>query len=299
MYIRFWGVVAMTGLFGALLPPRPVAAQENVLANPGFEEPDASAGDVFNAAVGWVPFSDPYTRWVTRQAPAQSGSQCLKLFGPWTQYGGTGMTQTFAAAPGQTWMAEIWSLNNSTDPMQGNNFCVIKILFLDAGGVNPPGGVWLAGVNVFEQRVADATSPLDEWQLFGAGSAPAPEGTAFAQLLIVEVQMHAGTAADPFRGGSVFLDEAVFRMRAATPCEFHNPVFDINDDQIVDIDHDLAFFESCVTGPGIPLAADAPLECTCMDRDSDQDIDMVEFAAFQRCYTGPNGTVDPSCDDNP
>jgi hypothetical protein len=290
---RLFGVAALAGLSALLMPSPPAAAQDNVLANPGFEEPDASGGDVPNAAVGWAPFGDPYTRWVTRQAPAQGGLQCLKLFGPWNQWGGTGMTQTFPAAPGQTWVAEIWSLNLSSDPMQPGNFCVMKILFLDSGGVDPPGGVWLAGVNVFEQRVADSTNTADLWQLFGVGSAPAPDGTAFAQFLIVEVQGN-----NPPLGGSVFLDDAVFRMRAATPCDFHNPVFDVNDDGKIDT-QDTETFEACATGPGIPLAADASLACKCMDRDGDNDIDQVEFAAFQRCYTGPSDTVDPDCDNNP
>lgn len=289
MYTRSLACSTLAVLVGLSVALRPASAQ-NVLANPGFEEPEASGGDVPDAALGWAPFGDPYTRWVTRQAPPQSGLQCLKMFGPWNQWGGTGMSQTFPAAPGETWVAEIWSLNFSADPISPGNFCVIKILFLDAGGVDPPGGVWLAGVNVFEQRVADSTSPLDLWQLFGVGSAPAPDGTAFAQLLIVEVQGN-----NPPLGGSVFLDDAVFRLQAADVCALHDPVFDVNDDNTVD-SQDMDAFQSCATGPAIPLAPDAPQICKCMDRNGDNAVDMHDYAVFQRCYSKATGSVDPDCD---
>ena len=212
------------------------------------------------------------------------------MFGPWNQWGGTGMTQTFLAVPGQTWVADIWSLNYSADPMQGANFCVMKILFLGDDGVNPPGGTWLAGVNVFEQRIADAASPLNAWQQFGIGSAPAPEGTAFAQLLIVEVQGN-----DPPLGGSVFLDDAVLRIEAADVCALHDPVFDVNDDQMVD-SQDFDVFRGCATGPAIPLAGDALPICKCMDRNADSAVDAEDFAVFQRCYAASTATLDPDCD---
>ena len=283
--------IVLAAMFTLLVQlPLMSAPPKNMLANPGFEDPPATPNDVSNAAVGWAAFGDPYTRWVTRQFAPHDGSQCLKLFGPWNQWGGTGMTQTFPAAPGQTWIGEIWSMNANGDPMQPGNFCVIKVLFLSSDGVNPPGGEWLAGVNVYEQKVADSTSPKDVWQMFGVGTAPAPDGTAFVQFLLVEVQGN-----NPPLGGSVFLDDAVLRMQPMDPCELHDPVFDINDDQRVD-SQDFDVFLSCLTGPAIPLAADAPQVCKCMDRDGDNDVDQADFGAFQRCYTGPLGTVDPNCD---
>lgn len=290
MYPKLSARITLAVLGAVLLGYSPASAQ-NMLVNPGFEDPPATAGDVPDAAAGWLAFGDPYTRWVTRQVPPQSGSQCLKLFGPWDQWGGTGMTQTFPAAPGQTWIAEIWSLNHSGDAMQAGNFCVIKILFLGADGENPPGGAWLAGINLFEQRVADSTQTLDVWQFYGVGTAPAPEGTAFVQFLVVEVQGN-----NPPLGGSVFLDDAVLRMLPTDPCALHDPVFDINDDHRVD-SQDFDVFRSCLTGPAIPLPADASQVCKCMDRDGDSDIDQAEFGVFQRCYTGAAGAVDPGCDE--
>lgn len=41
-----------------------------------------------------------------------------------------------------------------------------------------------------------------------------------------------------------------------------------------------------------------PNECSVLDSDADGDIDLVDFAVFQRCLTGP-GVVDPEQDDPP
>ncbi len=271
-------------LLGLLLPVSLVFAG-NRLANPGFESPSASGGDV-NVIHGWNKFGDPNTSWLTWQVPPHGGSQCLKMYGPWDQYGGTGMTQIFPAGPGETWIASIWSMNYSTDRMQNNNFCVMKIEFQDTGH-GPAGGTWLAGVNVFEERLADANTPLDVWTLHGLGTAPAPPGTAYVNFVLVEVQM-----GDPISGGSVFLDDAFL----SEVCDVHDPVFDTDDNGKVNAD-DFSVFKSCVTGPAIPLAADAPQDCKCMDVNGDSSIDMQDFGAFQRCYTGAAGTADPACAD--
>ena len=182
-------------------------ANANLLANPGFESPDASGGDL-NWADGWVSFGDPSLSLVT-QTQAESDLQSLKMFGPWGIGEGVGVLQTFAASQGQTWVAEVSSFNFSSDPMGTGNFCAMKIEFLDAG-YGPAGGSWLAGINVFEVWVADEYSPLDTWQQFGLGTAPAPAGTAFANYVLVEVQGYDGSEPWLPSGGSVFLDNAYF-----------------------------------------------------------------------------------------
>ncbi len=276
-----------TVLAGVLLPGSAGAAV-NLLANPGFETPDATAGDV-NTLTGWNAFGWDQLHWITRQTPppSHSGSQCLKLFGPWDQYGGVGATQIFPAKPGQTWIANIWSFNSSSDPMQNNNFCAMKVEFQDINH-GPAGGAWLAGVNVFEDRLADATTPLDSWTLHGLGTAPAPAGTAYANFVIVEVQM-----GNPISGGSVFLDDAFFNEA----CELHDPVFDLNDNGKVDSDERDAFL-ACWTGPSILLAPDASQDCRCMDRNGDLVIDQQDYGIFQRCYPGAAaGTDFTACDD--
>ncbi|HUW19133.1 MAG TPA: PEP-CTERM sorting domain-containing protein [Sedimentisphaerales bacterium] len=182
-------------------------ANANLLADPGFESPDASGGDL-NWVDGWLSFGDPSFSLVT-QTQAESGLQSLKMFGPWVIGEGVGLLQTFAASEGQTWVAEVSSFNSGSDPMGTGNFCAMKIEFLDAG-YGPVGGSWLAGINVFEVWVADEYSPLDTWRRFGVGTAPAPTGTAFANYVLLEVQGYDGS--DPWvpSGGSVFLDNACF-----------------------------------------------------------------------------------------
>jgi hypothetical protein len=83
-----------------------------------------------------------------------------------------------------------------------------------------------------------------------------------------------------------------------------HPVFDVTSqsdpgmrDQRVDT-FDFVAFAGCATGANVdPAVFDAlSLMCRCMDIDHDEDIDMDDFAGFQRCYTGPFGTIDPGCD---
>ena len=52
-------------------------AVANVLANPGFESPNASGGDVYGST-SWNAFNDAYT---TTHVTPNSGTQALKVSG--------------------------------------------------------------------------------------------------------------------------------------------------------------------------------------------------------------------------
>lgn len=174
----------------------------NQLANNSFEVPDASGGDT-GPITGWFEFGAPGTRFVTQGVPAQDGAQSLKMFGPFDFIGGgTGVGQTLPASPGETWVAEVYSRNDSIDAIGAGNFAAMKIEFLDAG-FGPVGGSFVDGVNVFEVVVADEFTTKDQWNFFGVGSAPAPAGTAFANMILVHVQ-----GGESITGGAVFLDNA-------------------------------------------------------------------------------------------
>lgn len=54
---------------------------------------------------------------------------------------------------------------------------------------------------------------------------------------------------------------------------------------------DFEAFESCASGPGIPLA----LDCGTSDFDGDTDVDQVDFSIFQRCFSGEGIAADPNC----
>jgi hypothetical protein len=116
-----------------------------------------------------------------------------------------------AALPGQTWVAEIYALNSSADPIDNVDFGVIKIEFLDAGLNLAAGGV--AGVDIFESPQINASTPQDQWTLLGVGTAPAPANTAYANFVIVKVDVDGG------QGGSLFWDDAVLRIDSTVGVE--------------------------------------------------------------------------------
>jgi hypothetical protein len=55
---------------------------------------------------------------------------------------------------------------------------------------------------------------------------------------------------------------------------------------------DLDRFGACATRQGVPWTDPC---CQYADFDHDGDIDMDDFAIFQRCYSGPSSTADPNC----
>jgi hypothetical protein len=175
-----------------LVTGTPASAQ---LLNPSFESPDASGGDQYGSD-NWGAFNQTWTT----AAIARTGSQSLKTFGPFFQFGGSGATQRLAAVPGQTWAGGIYAINWSADPIDNVDFAVYKIEFLDAGGALAAGG--LAGVDIFESPPINAGTPMDVWTFLGVGTAPAPANTAWAQAVIVKVDM------DGAQGGSIFWDDA-------------------------------------------------------------------------------------------
>lgn len=165
------------------------------LLNPSFESPSAAGGDVYGSD-NWSSFGYTYTT----AAIARTGSQALKTFGPFAQYGGSGCVQVVPAAPGQTWVGEIYAMNASFDPIDNVDFGVFKIEFLDAAFNFVAGATF--GVDVFESNPINASAPFDQWILLGVGTAPAPAGTAYARAVIVKVDMDGG------QGGSIFWDDA-------------------------------------------------------------------------------------------
>ncbi|MEM6330053.1 MAG: PEP-CTERM sorting domain-containing protein [Planctomycetota bacterium] len=175
------------------------------MTNGSFEAPDASGGDVSNGpAAPWVGFGDPNVRFTTA-TESFDGDQSLKTFGPFGFIGdGAGGLQSAPATPGTVYVGEIYALQQSADALQGGNFGVYKLEFLDAGG-GFVGGSPILGFNVFESNPFNAMSPLDEWTLLGVGGL-APAGTASVQAVIVQVQL--GDATGGIVGGAIFWDAA-------------------------------------------------------------------------------------------
>lgn len=84
-----------------------------------------------------------------------------------------------------------------------------------------------------------------------------------------------------------------------TVSDCNNPRFDINGDTFVDM-VDFAEFQRCWTGP---LPAGNILEgCECFDwnfAESDERINIEDFAVFQNCAKAAGVPADPTCDDAP
>ncbi len=176
------------------------------LLNPGFESPDASGGDVPGTS-DWVTFNQVFTT----AAVFHNGSQSLKTFGPFSPGGGSGAVQALPALPGETWVGEIFALNASFDPIDDVDFGVYKIEFLDVNFQLAAGGQ--LGIDVFESNPINGTTPQDVWTLLGVGTAPAPPATAYAQAVIVKVDIDGG------QGGSIFWDDARLFIDEPVPVE--------------------------------------------------------------------------------
>jgi hypothetical protein len=124
------------------------------------------------------------------------------------------------------YQGHVFARNDSRDAIQGNNFAVYKLEFLDANmqfveGLGQPAGTPLLGYNVFESNPINAGSPRDEWIELGVGG-DAPPGTEFVQAVIVHVQL--GDGQGNFVGGATFFDDA-FVMKVPEPSTLGLAVF--------------------------------------------------------------------------
>jgi hypothetical protein len=68
------------------------------------------------------------------------------------------------------------------------------------------------------------------------------------------------------------------------------PAADFDGDRDVD-GNDVAIFESCASGPGVPRTAG----CLGKDFDQDNDVDQADFSLIQRCYSGQDVPADANC----
>jgi hypothetical protein len=163
------------------------------LVNPNFDADNASGGDVFGAS-GWGAFNFAFT---TEFTPPLSAPNSLKIFGPFFQFGGSGVVQGgFAASEGQLWEASAYARIDSRDAMDPQNFAVVKLEFLNAGNT-------VIGFAESPQ-ITTSSLPVDTWQQFIAqGTAPA--GTTTAQIVLVHVQLD-----NPPAGGAIFFDNTAF-----------------------------------------------------------------------------------------
>ena len=185
-------------------------AHANLLSNPSFESPDASGGDL-PCSTDWGCFNSAFTSSNlfdsgNKTPPAVSGTQVLKMFGPFTgNPDASGAFQTFDANPGDIFEASVWAMSweqafPTPDPLDPTNFADLQLIFTDAGGVitgqfEVLGDVIDDGTNVY-------LAP-DTWtQLTLTATAPANTANVTYQLL------HIQAGENLFAGGAIRYDDA-------------------------------------------------------------------------------------------
>ena len=111
---------------------------------------------------------------------------------------------------------------------------------------------------------------------------PSPEGGVLDGILGMNFFWNRNLVFEPALGFSAFL-----HISEPIPVAFG--------DTDVDFDVDLTdarLMIECVSGP---TTATVSPECDHLDGDQDGDIDMRDYARFQRCFSGDDITADPTC----
>lgn len=136
---------------------------------------------------------------------------------------------------------------------------------------------------VLELLAAGGSSSADTEGIgFGAGST---DGT-----IHVTFDWVSGTNAGAFAPGA----EMAVLGRSLIPSACPDPFADTDGDGDVD-QSDFATWQTCLTGPGVPMPD--PAVCACLDTDDDDMVDADDLVSFNRCASGPDLAADPGCDD--
>lgn len=178
----------------------PLAAQTNLLVNPGFEELGGSYDGWFTEGSG-VQLSLPDGDNIIH-----TGAAAAKIYGEFTTCPGnpqfdTGLFgQYFTPTAGKIYELNGYAFVSSGDPLTGtdvctSNRCVAKVVFFDA----------VVGGNEIQSNeviIGNFDTPMDEWLEFTV-SAPAPAGALRVEALVIFLQ----PACDE---GATFVDDLTF-----------------------------------------------------------------------------------------
>jgi len=118
-----------------------------------------------------------------------------------------------------------------------------------------------------------------------------------APFIVEDLPSPDGGALDGIVGMNFFWNRNVILEPSLTESSFFHvsdPILfafgDYDADRYVDAD-DAFFWSICRTAP----AARPTPDCLHLDGDEDGDIDLLDFALFQRCFGGPEQAADPAC----
>jgi len=133
-----------------------------------------------------------------------------------------------------------------------------------------------AGISAFGGPLRYARAPFVVLDL------PSPEGGILDGILGMNLFWDRNIIFEPSLGGAAFL-------HVSDPVPF--AYGDFNADRDVDA-NDADWFVACSTPPAF---GSVDPECSHMDGDRDLDIDLADFAMFQRCFSGADVFADATC----
>lgn len=169
------------------------ASGSNVLTNASFEE--QTEGCVGSGYAHWVNFGNGQANHFENP---RTGEWAAKLFGG---YNGdpaySGWFQDVPAEPGSKWRARGWGRSVINDLIQDGNQVFLQIEFKDEFGFDLVGGA-----AVSQSMLTGALNPL-EYEFFQTSDVIAPEYTAFARIVVLQVQ-------SGFAGGATWWDDMSF-----------------------------------------------------------------------------------------
>jgi hypothetical protein len=151
---------------------------DNVLTNDSFE--DQTSGCVGSGYAHWVNFGNGQANM---NENVRSGAWAAKLFGG---YNGdpaySGWYQDVPATPGTKWRARGWANSLPTDLIADGNEVFVSIEFKDEFGFDLVGGAGLS------QWVPTGANNSLAYEFYQTPDAIAPDYTAFARIVILQVQ---------------------------------------------------------------------------------------------------------------
>ena len=174
------------------------AQAQELLVNGDFEQ--GPVNNIGDGATGWTSYNFTQT---TGEFARTLGGKSYKAYGPFFQVGaGSVGLQSTAVTPGTSYTLSGFMFSPSTDRVNGANFGILELHYLDASNTVINGSA--------QQAQLTATSPADVWNSYTLTGA-APANAVKAEVVIGHIQIN-----QPFTGGAVFWDDLSLKAAVAT-----------------------------------------------------------------------------------
>ncbi len=166
---------------------------ENALTNASFE--DQTSGCVGSGFAHWINFGNGQANY--NENP-RTGSWAAKLFGGYdADPAYSGWFEDVPAYPGQVWRARGYGKSVAGDLIQDGNEVFLQIEFKDEFGFD------LVGPAATSLPVSTGALNSQAYEFYQTGDAIAPDYTAFARIVVLQVQ-------HGYAGGSTWWDDLSF-----------------------------------------------------------------------------------------